>query len=161
MGQHVITIALIVGLMACTSTKSQQSSLSQAAAQPAPQSKASAESMSKQNPAEPEIVRVEKVVNGAEVKMVLVANKNGRYSLSCNSGSDGCETPQPGVDYYVITKDTSWRLQGAEGQITLKFIQDWTGEYNHAENIGLVAVKLADRKGTGLGIYWLNSWTGR
>jgi hypothetical protein len=159
MGRRFITISFVIGLLSCTSSKPQQSSPLQAAAKPALQSKASAESLSKQTQLEPEIVRVEKVVVGPRVKVVLVGNKNGQYSLSCNAGADGCRTPKPGVDYYVVTKETRWTLQGAQDPMTLKFIQDWTGTYNNAENIGLIAVDVNQREG--LCLYWLNLWTGR
>lgn len=153
----LMMVVLIVFTCCCSSTvtKPEQAATGQTSpsqASPTAQPKA-------KDDREPEIVRVEKVINGPQVKVVLVGNKNGQYSLSCNANAESCLTPTPGVDYYVITKDTKWRLKGAEGEITLTFIQDFTVSYNNSENIGLVAVELNQRGR--LAIYWLNSWTGK
>jgi len=149
---------LIVFTCSCSSTVTKPehaATIQTPSSQPSPNAQPKA-----QDGQEPEIVRVERVINGPhQVKVVLVGNKNGQYSLSCDSDAEGCVTPTPGVDYYVITKDTNWRLEGATEPMTLKFIQDFTVSYNKAENIGLVAVDV-NKRGR-VAIYWLNSWTGK
>jgi hypothetical protein len=107
----------------------------------------------------PEIVRLENVRLEEGAKTIIVGNDNGRYVLSCNIKASGCLTPLPGIDYFVFTKDTRWKVRpGATESMTLQFIQDWTESYTDTENIGLVPTK-EPGQGRSLGVYIFESWT--
>jgi len=88
---------------------------------------------------------------------VIVGNASGRYTLSCNFKAEGCMTPSPGHDYYVIKKGSRWRMPGASRDIDLATLQEFTATYFNAENIGLVRVDSSGGPGA-LGIYTLGSW---
>ncbi len=98
----------------------------------------------------PEIVRLEKVRIEGDVKIVTVGNAKARYTLICNMKADGCITPEASKNYQVFTKDTRWKRPGAEGFLSLQFMQDWTTSYNNSENIGLIA-----EEGEVFGVYIL------
>ncbi|GAC1440237.1 MAG: hypothetical protein NVS1B11_20700 [Terriglobales bacterium] len=103
----------------------------------------------------PETVRVQKVVFDNQLKRVTVSNNEGRYVLACNANQDNCVTPTPGKDYLLINKTTKWKLPGATGYLTLKFLEDFSITYNNEENIALLA---AEGDST-IGMYRLISWS--
>jgi hypothetical protein len=103
----------------------------------------------------PEIVQLREMKVLGEVKTLTMSNSAGEYHLSCNMKARGCETPIPGKNYFLYNNHTYWKLPGAQDYIDLDFIQNWTGVYNHAENVGLVSQDNGpDRR---LGIYILDS----
>lgn len=91
-----------------------------------------------QNYVQPEVVRFENVRTDGEMKIVTVGNAKRHYSLICNVKAEGCVTPEPGQDYYLINGKTRFMMPGAKDALTLAFVQDWTSKYNTGENIGLV-----------------------
>jgi hypothetical protein len=107
----------------------------------------------------PEIVRLEleKAYSRSGVKTVIVGNATGHYTLSCNFKAAGCMSPNPGSDYYVIKRQTRWRIPGATRDIDLAMLQDFTATYFNGENIGLVRVDFRGEPGA-LGMYTLGSW---
>jgi hypothetical protein len=103
----------------------------------------------------PEAVRLEKIVVSRGGKTVIVSNQEGRYTLQCNLDQDSCLSPKPGKDYWLFTKTTKVKMEGASDYMTLKFLMDFSGSYNHQENMALVSVT-EDR--SHWGVYWLKSW---
>jgi len=107
----------------------------------------------------PEIVHSRQVrIEGGDVKTVIVGNDNGEYELFCNTKASNCLRHAPAKGHYVFNSNTKWKMPGANGYITLKFIQDWTVSYNKTENIALVPVE--GRAQDELGVYRLSSWKG-
>jgi hypothetical protein len=110
----------------------------------------------------PQIVRIEKIDIRNGVKYVQVGNNYGTFSIAGNQEHEYCITPAPGTDYFIFTKQTRWRFQGAKEFATLQFFQDWSYSYNNQENIALVPV-IHDKTGEWRtcghwGIFWLESW---
>ena len=107
----------------------------------------------------PEIVRLEseRVYSRSRVKTVIVGNAIGRYTLSCNLKAEGCMSPIPDRDYYVIKSETLWRMPGGARDIDLDTLHDFTTTYFNAENIGLVRVDSGGETGA-IGMYTLGSW---
>jgi hypothetical protein len=103
----------------------------------------------------PETVRLQKTVVFSGGKTVIVSNQEGRYTLQCNLDQDSCLSPKPGRDYWLFTKTTKVKMEGASDYMTLKFLMDFSGSYNHQENMALVPVT-EDR--SHWGVYWLKSW---
>lgn len=104
----------------------------------------------------PETVRLEKITVLSGGKTVVVSNQEGRYTLQCNLDLDSCLSPKPGKDYWLFTKTTKVKMPGASDYMTLKFLIDFSGSYNHQENVALVPVT-EDR--SHWGVYWLKSWS--
>jgi hypothetical protein len=65
-------------------------------------------------------------------------------------------TPVPARAYYVFNSNTKWKMPGATGYITLKWMQDWAVSYPKAENIALVPAQGGAPDETGM--YGLSSW---
>jgi hypothetical protein len=102
---------------------------------------------------------MEKVVFVNGVKNLTVGNAEGHYTLACNADLDSCVTPTPGKDYLVFNEASKWRMPGANEDITLKWLQDWTVTYNKGENIALVPAGGGDPNTVGM--YWLVRWDAR
>jgi len=111
-----------------------------------------------QNIVPPEVVRFENVRIEDDVKTVTVGSANRHYSLYCNTKTDGCITPEANKNYFLLNKDTQFKMPGAKGLMTLSFVQDFTVKYNKGENIGLVAAE--DVIGPSLGIFLLDTTGG-
>jgi len=66
------------------------------------------------------------------------------------------------MHYFLFTKDTKWKFPGAKDFATLKFLNDWSGEYNNQENVALVPVVFNQANQWEIngdwGIFWLQSW---
>ena len=103
----------------------------------------------------PEVVRFENVNVEGELKTITMGNARRHYSLYCNTKVEGCITPEANQDYYLVTKNTRFQMNGAKGFMTLSFIQDWTATYNSGENIGLVATDAS--KANVLGVFLLDT----
>lgn len=111
----------------------------------------------------PQIVHVRgfEIKNG--VKSVRIGNSLGEYYLSSSLADTTCVTPVIGVDYFIFTKDSRWKWEGAKDYVDLKFFNDWSYIYPNSINVAVVpAVK--DGKNHwkmgngGWGIYVLDSW---
>ena len=100
----------------------------------------------------PQVVRLERMQEDSETKVITVGNAEKHYTLSCNVKAERCITPERGQNYLVFDTSTRWKMPGAKDFITLAFIQDWTVKYNGSVNIGLVP---EGDGGPGLGIFIL------
>ena len=154
--RRIGVLLLVMGMVSC---KSQLPPPPAVAATPVPAKPALPKDENGYDLPIPEIVRSRQVrIENGDLKIVIVGNNNGEYTLFCNTKADNCTTPVPAKDYYVFNKDTKWKMPGAKDYMTLKWIQDWTVKYNQAENIALIPVE-----GGGpseLGMYGLSSWHG-
>jgi hypothetical protein len=106
----------------------------------------------------PEVVRFENVRVEDDIKTVTVGNAKQHYSLTCSTKADGCITPETNKKYFLVTKDTRFKMPGAKGFMTLSFVQDWTTKYNVGENIGLVAAE--EFSSPALGIFLIDTTGG-
>ncbi len=151
-GQIGIAV-LVVGMLSCNS----QSPTPITATKPAPTKPALPKDENGTDLPMPEIVHARQIhIESGDVKTVIVGNDNGEYTLFCNTKASNCLTPAPAKDYYVFNSNTKWKMPGATGYITLKWVQGWTDTYTKAENIALVPAEggAPDE----LGMYGLSSW---
>jgi hypothetical protein len=86
----------------------------------------------------PEIVQLDTSQTEGDIKKVHVDNTNNHYVLYCNVKAFACITPNEGKDYYLITKDTHWKIPGAKDFLSLSLLQDYTVKYNKGENVALL-----------------------
>lgn len=147
---RLLPVALAVGMLACTSSKS---------APPPSTVKTSLPKDEQGNDLPiPEIVRAERVqIDNGGVETITVGNHNGEYVLSCNMEAANCVTPTPGKDYYVFNKLTKWKFHNATGYVTLAWLQGWSVKYTYGENIALVPSEGGQPEE--MGMYWLSSWS--
>jgi len=144
---------LIVGILSCNS----QSPAPIVAANSAPTKPALPKDENGNDLQMPEIVHARQVhFERGDVKTVIVGNDNGEYTLFCNTTAGNCLTPVPAKDYYVFNSNTKWKMPGATGYITLKWMQDWAVSYPKAENIALVPAQGGTPDESGM--YGLSSW---
>jgi hypothetical protein len=118
----------------------------------------------------PETVELKGLQQFGGSKTVRVGNSAGDYTLVCNlSANDlkahaikSCLSPRPQQQYLLFRENTKWLINGANGPISLQFMQDWTVSYTGKENVGLLPMNdlggfAEDR--ADFGVYWLSSWT--
>ena len=152
---RVSILLLVLGMLSCTRANQNPQTASPAAVKPFIAKDEQGNELTI-----PEIVRSERVQNDNRGLMwVTVGNSGGDYVLACNRKADACITPIPGKDYYVFNKTTKWKFPGAAKSVTLAWIQDWTISYLNGENIALVPAE--GGQPTEVGMYWLETWTGR
>jgi hypothetical protein len=159
MAKHALTLGialLFLGTLSCTSSQPAPAT-APVAINPVPVKDEEGNELT-----EPEKVRSKQVQidNSRGVKVVIVGNVNGEYTLGCSRKGDNCVTPVPGKDYYVFNKNTKWKLPGATKSVTLSWIQDWTVKYPNGENIALVPAE-GGAPPEEMGMYWLQSWNGK